>query len=91
MVTRATKTDCFGTVYAGIVLRFGEQAIFRHLVGTAAGRNRQTFKQLRKEKAANKMDLGIWLGKTYETDEHYMGTSDGAGECRPMASGSLMQ
>ena len=64
---RTSYQDCFGTVYTGIMLRFGEQAIFRHPVGTAAGRNRQTFKQSRKEKAANKMDLGIWLGKTYET------------------------
>ena len=94
---RTSYTDCFGTVYTGIVLRFGEQAVFRHLVGTAAGRNRQTFKQLRKEKAANKMDIAIWLGKTCETDEHYMGTSYGtslrgpAGECHLMASGSLTQ
>ena len=81
--------DCFGTVYTGVVLRVGEQAVFRHLVGTEAGRNRQTFKQQRKEKAANKMDLGIWLGKTYETDEHYLGTSDGiftARTCRRMPS-----
>ena len=84
---RTSYQDCFGTVYTGIVLRFGEQAIFRHPFGTAAGRNRQTFKQLRKEKAANKMDLGIWLGKTYETDDHYTGTSDGiftARTCRRM-------
>ena len=74
---RTSYQDCFGTAYTGIVLRFGEQAVFRHPVGTAAGRNRRTFKQLRKDKAANKMDLGIWLGKTYESDEHYMGTSDG--------------
>ena len=82
---RTSYQDCF----SGIVLRFGEQAVFRHPVGTAAGRNRQTFKQLRKEKAAKKMDLGIWLGKTYETDEHYMGTSDGnfiARTCRRMPS-----
>ena len=82
---RTSYQDCFGTIYTGIVLRFGEQAIFRHPVGTARGRNRQTFKQLRKEKAANKMDLG----KTYETDEHYMGTSDGtftARTCRRMPS-----
>ena len=42
-----------------------------------------------KEKASNKMDIGIWLGKTCETDEHYMGTSDGivtARTCRRMAS-----
>ena len=35
------------------------------------------------------MDLGIWLGKTYEPDEHYMGTSDGiftARTCRRMPS-----
>ena len=86
---RTSYQDCFGTVYTGIVLRFGEQAVFRHLVGTAAGRNQQTFKQLRKEKAANKMDIGIWLGKTYETDEHYMGKSDGiftARTCRRMPS-----
>ena len=86
---RTSYQDCFGAVYTGIVLRFGEQAIFRHPVGMAAGRNRQTFKQLRKEKAANKMDLGIWLGKTYETEEHYMGTSDGiftAQTCRRMPS-----
>ena len=86
---RTSYQDCFGTIYTGIVLRFGEQAIFRHPVGTARGRNRQTFKQLRKEKAANKMDLGMWLGKTYETDEHYMGTSDGiftARTCRRMPS-----
>ena len=86
---RTSYQDCFGTIYTGIVLRFGEQAIFRHLVGTARGRNRQNFKQLRKEKAANKMDLGIWLGKTYESDEHYMGTSDGkitARTCRRMPS-----
>ena len=69
---RTSYHDSFGTVHTGIVQRFGEQAIFGHPVGTAAGRNRQTFKQLRKEKAANKMDLGIWHGKTYETDEHYM-------------------
>ena len=86
---RTSYQDCFGTIYMGIVLRFGEQAIFRRPVGTATGRNRQTFKQLRKEKAANKMDLGILLGKTYETDEHYMGTSDGiftARTCRQMPS-----
>ena len=86
---RTSYQDCFGTVYTGIVLRFGEQAVFRHPVGTAAGRNQQTFKQLRKEKAANKMDIGIWLGKTYETDEHYMGKSDGiftARTCRRMRS-----
>ena len=86
---RTSNQDCFGTICAGILLRFVEQAIFRHPVGTAAGRNRQTFKQLRKEKAANRMDLGIWLGKTYETDEHFMGTSDGiftARTCRRMPS-----
>ena len=35
------------------------------------------------------MDLGIWLGKTCDTDEHYMGTSDGiftARTCRRMPS-----
>ena len=90
---RTSYQDCFGTAYTGIVLRFGEQAVFLHPVGTAAGRNRRAFKQLRKEKAANKMDLGMWLGKTYESDEHYMGTSDGTftartcNECSPMASG----
>ena len=86
---RTSYQDCFGTIYTGIVLRFGEQAIFRHRVGTTTGRNRQTFKQLRKENAANKMDLGIWLGKTYETDEHHMGTSDGiftARTCRRVPS-----
>ena len=86
---RTSYRDCFGTIYTGIVLRFGEQAVCRHPVGTAAGRNRQTFKQLRKEKAAKKMDLGIWLGKTYETDEHYMGMSSGiftARSCRRMPS-----
>ena len=67
---RTNYQDCFGTIYTGIVLRFGEQAIFRHPVGTARRRNRQTFKQLRKETTANKMDLRISLGKTYETDLH---------------------
>ena len=86
---RNSYQDCFGTIYTGIVLRFGEQAIFRHPVGTAIRRNRQTFKQLRKEKAANKMDLGIWLGKTSETYEHFVGTSDGiftARTCRRISS-----
>ena len=89
MVAPAIKIALEQSTYTGIVLRFGEQAIFRHPVGTVTGGNRQTFKQLRKEKASNKMDLGIWLGKTYETDEHYMGTSDGiftARTCRRMPS-----
>ena len=84
---RTSYQDCFGTIYTWIMLSVGEQAIFRHPVGTGRGRNRQTFKQLRKEKAVNKMDLGIW--QTYETDEHYMGTSDGiftAPTCRRMPS-----
>ena len=94
---RTSYQDCFGTIYTGIVLRFGEQAIFRHPVGTARGRNHQTFKQLRKEKAAKKMDLGIWLGKTCETDEHYMARLMASSlpepvvECHLTASGSLMQ
>ena len=74
---RASFEDCFGTGYTGIVLRFGEVAVFRHPVGTANARTQPTGKQLRKQKAANKMDMGVWLGKTYESDEHYLGTSDG--------------
>ena len=87
---RTSYQDCFVTVYTGIVLRLGEQAVFRHLVETAAGRNRQNFKQMRQEKAANKMDIGIWLGKTCDTDEHFfLETSDGiftTRTCRRLAA-----
>ena len=68
---------CYGSRYVGIVLRFGEAAVFRHPVGTAASRAEKTGKQLRKAKAANKFDMGVWLGKAYEIDERYFGTSDG--------------
>ena len=79
---RTSFEDCFGLRYAGIVLHFGETAVFRHPVGSAKTRTQQTAKQLKKEKASNKMDIGVWLGKAYDSDEHYMGTSDGVFTCR---------
>ena len=69
---RTSYQDCFVTVYTGIVLRVGEQAVFRHLVETAAGRNRQNFKQMRQEKAANKMDIGSgWARRARRTSTFF--------------------
>ena len=74
---RTAFEDCYGTRYSGIVLRFGEVCVFRHPVGTAKSRTEKTAKQLRKDKANNNMDLGVWAGKTYDTDQHLVGSSDG--------------
>eukprot|EP00959_Pyramimonas_sp_CCMP1952_P150625 3152329-Pyramimonas_sp.AAC.1 len=65
--------DATGTQYHGVILKFAEAAMFKHPMSssghvTGGRRNR---------KSKSMWEKGIFLGKTYESDEFLMGTSSG--------------
>ncbi|CAK0871316.1 unnamed protein product, partial [Prorocentrum cordatum] len=70
---RTPHQDATGTKYHGVILRFAEAAMFRHPMSTSGhmtgGR--------RSRKSKSMWEKGIFLGKTYESDEFLMGTSSG--------------
>ena len=92
---RANGRTSFGIIYTEIVLRFGEQAIFRHPVGTARGRNLQT---VEKRKSCEQTRWILESGLTRHmrlmntTWARLMASSllEPAVECHLMASGILM-
>eukprot|EP00959_Pyramimonas_sp_CCMP1952_P309229 6471553-Pyramimonas_sp.AAC.1 len=63
---RTAYEDSYGKAYQGEVLKFGEAALFKLSV-TATGKIRGGVRQGR---ADDRLERGIWLGKTIESDEH---------------------
>ncbi|CAK0836500.1 unnamed protein product, partial [Prorocentrum cordatum] len=70
---RTPHQDATGTTYHGVVLKFAEAAMFKHPMSSsgrmAGGR--------RSRKSKPTWEKGVFLGKTYESDEFLMGTSSG--------------
>ncbi|CAK0850526.1 unnamed protein product, partial [Prorocentrum cordatum] len=70
---RTPHQDATGTKYHGVVLKFAETAMFKHPMSSSGhmtgGR--------RSRKSKSMWEKGVFLGKTYESDEFLMGTSNG--------------
>ncbi|CAK0818910.1 unnamed protein product [Prorocentrum cordatum] len=70
---RTHHQDATGTKYHGVVLRFAETAMLKHPMSSSGhmtgGR--------RSRKSKSMWEKGIFLGKTYESDEFLMGASSG--------------
>ena len=65
--------DALGTKYKSTILKFAETAMFKHPVSSTS--HMTGGRRARKSKSL--WEKGIFLGKTYESDEFLMGTSLG--------------
>ncbi|CAK0814682.1 unnamed protein product, partial [Prorocentrum cordatum] len=70
---RTPHQDATGTKYHGVVLRFAEAAMFKHPMSSSG----QMTGGRRSRKSKSMWEKGIFLGKTYESDEFLMGASSG--------------
>ncbi|CAK0822283.1 unnamed protein product [Prorocentrum cordatum] len=75
---RTPHQDATGTKYHGVVLKFAETAMFKH--PTSSSGHMTGGRRSRKSKSM--WEKGIFLGKTYESDEFLMGTSSGVHSVR---------
>ncbi len=65
--------DAVGSKHKGAVMKFGETALFKHPASSTA--HASGGRRVRKSKTT--WEKGIFLGKTYESDEFLMGTALG--------------
>lgn len=70
--------DVTGSVYKGLAFPFAETVLWRQSF-SKTGRKRGGKKA---QKADVRFEFGIWLGKTFDSDEHLIGTKDGVFSAR---------
>ncbi|CAK0831086.1 unnamed protein product, partial [Prorocentrum cordatum] len=70
---RTLHQDATGTKYHGVVLKFAETAMFKHPMSSSGRMSGGR----RSRKSKSMWEKGIFLGKTYESDEFLMRTSSG--------------
>eukprot|EP00959_Pyramimonas_sp_CCMP1952_P396176 8301026-Pyramimonas_sp.AAC.1 len=70
---RTPHQDATGTKHHGVILKFAEAAMFKHPMSSSGHRTGGR----RSRKSKPMWEKGIFLGKTYESDEFLMGTCSG--------------
>ena len=79
--------DCFQTSYHGALYKFCETVVSRH---PSHKDGRRTLGRTQ-QKADNQFNMGIWYGKTYDSNEDIVSDLDGTHTCRAIKRLPLSQ